>query len=390
MEVHIMKVNQIATILNNVFTEITDGTGIITEDLSNIVDVGREITKNSTFDDNFENYVGKLIDHIGRVVYMDRAYTSQAPKILKDGWEYGSILEKVRCDVPDFQENKEWELTEETVFDVFGFNPADADAKFFNKKTTFQIKISITKKQLKSAFNSASDMNKFIAMIENRIAMKMTLATDALIMRTIVNLIAEKISDETGVINLLDVYKTATGDSTLTAAKALANKDFLRIASKTIMTYKKLMTIPSALYNDGTYVTFTPEANLKAVFAADFDLALKTSLYADTYNDEFVKLDGYSSVAYWQSPKSDERLLINAKPASKGGVGAAVEQDGIVAVLFDERAAAVCNEEPDVRSIYNPEGNFYNYWYSFDASYMNDTVENCVVFIIEDPSEVQE
>ena len=381
-----MKVNQIATILNNVFTEITDGTGIITEDLSNIVDVGREITKNSTFDENFENYVGKLIDHIGRVVYMDRAYTSQAPKILKDGWEYGSILEKVRCDVPDFQENKEWELTEETVFDVFGFNPADADAKFFNKKTTFQIKISITKKQLKSAFNSASDMNKFIAMIENRIAMKMTLATDALIMRTIVNLIAEKISDKTGVINLLDVYKTATGDSTLTAAKALTNKDFLRIASKTIMTYKKLMTIPSALYNDGTYVTFTPEANLKAVFAADFDLALKTSLYADTYNDEFVKLDGYSSVAFWQSPKSNERLLINAKPASKGGAGAAVEQDGIIAVLFDERAAAVCNEEPDVRSIYNPEGNFYNYWYSFDASYMNDTVENCVVFIIEDPS----
>lgn len=384
MEVHIMKVSQIATILNNVFTEVTEGTGAITEDLSNIVDVGREITKLSTFDDNFENYVGKLIDHIGRVVYMDRAYSSQAPKILKDGWEYGSILEKVRCDVPDFQENKEWELSEQTVFDVFGFSPADADAKFFNKKTTFQIKISITKKQLKSAFNSAADMNKFIAMIENRIAMKMTLATDALIMRTIVNLIAEKISDSQGVINLLDVYKTATGDSTITAATALTNKDFLRVASKTIMTYKKLMTIPSALYNDGTYVTFTPEANLKAVFAADFDLALKTSLYADTYNEEFVKLDGYSSVAYWQSPASGERLLINAKPASKGGVGDAVEQDGIVAVLFDERAAAVCNEDPDVRSIYNPEGNFYNYWYSFDASYMNDTVENCVVFIVED------
>lgn len=377
-----MRVSQIATILNNVFTEITEGTGAISEDLSNIVDVGREITKLSTFDDNFENYVGKLIDHVGRVVYMDRAYTSQAPKILKDGWEYGSILEKVRCDVPDFQENKEWELSEETVFDVFGFSPADADAKFFNKKTTFQIKISITKKQLKSAFNSAADMNKFIAMIENRIAMKMTLATDALIMRTIVNLIAEKISDSQGVINLLDVYKTATGDTTLTPEKALTNKDFLRIASKTIMTYKKLMTIPSALYNDGTYVTFTPEANLKAIFAADFDLALKTSLYADTYNDEFVKLDGYSSVAYWQSPKADERLLINAKPASKGGVGDAVEQDGIVAVLFDERACAVCNEEPDVRSIYNPEGNFYNYWYSFDASYMNDTVENCIVFVI--------
>lgn len=320
-----MKVSQIATILNNVFTEITDGTGIITEDLSNIVDVGREITKLSTFDENFENYVGKLIDHIGKVVYMDRTYTSQAPKILKDSWEYGSILEKVRCDVPDFQENKEWELSEETVFDVFGFNPADADAKFFNKKTTFQVKVSITKKQLKSAFNSAADMNKFISMIENRIAMKMTLATDALIMRTIVNLIAERIADTKGVVNLLDVYKTATGDTTLTAATALTNKEFLRIAAKTIMSYKKLMAIPSALYNDGTYVTFTPEANLKAVFATDLDLALKTSLYADTYNEEFVKLDGYAAVPFWQSPAAGERLLINAKPASLGGVGSAVE-----------------------------------------------------------------
>lgn len=385
-----MKISQISTMLNDVFGEIVGETNIITEDLSNIVDVGREITKTDQFGDNFENYVGKLIDHIGRMVFMDRTYKSQAPNIVKDSWEYGSILEKVRCEVPDYQDNKEWKLSEETEFDIFGFSPVGVDAKFFNSKTTFQTKFSITKKQMKSAFSSASEMNRFISMIENRIAMKMTLAQDALVMRTITNLIAERISDTSsnGVINLLEVYQAATGDTTLTAANALANKEFLRIAAKTIMTYKKLMAVPSKLYNDGSYTTFTPEANLKAVFAADFDLALKTSLYSDTYNKEFVQLSGYSSVPYWQSPKN--RTEIKALPASYGGEEGegsvnVVEQDGVVAVLFDERACAVCNETPDVRSAYNPEGNFYNYWHSFDASYMNDTVENALVFIIDTP-----
>jgi hypothetical protein len=383
-----MKVKQIANTLNTVFNEIIGESAVIEEDLSNIVSVGQKITSSTQFGENFDKYVGAIIDKVGKTVYVDRVYTSAAPNIIKDSWEYGSILEKVRCDVDDYKENKEWELTEDTTFDVFKFNPVDVKAKYFNLKTTFQTMFSITKKQMKSAFTSAASMNSFISMIENRIAMKMTLASDSLVMRTIVNLIAEKIKANNNVVNLLAEYKKETGDSTITAATALSNKEFLRFSAKTVMQYKKYLATASMLYNNDGYITFTPPERLKSVFITDFAKSLETTLYADTFNKEFVQLSGYSEIPYWQGSGTTnaitDRTSIDVKPASSGGLGDPIKKSGIVGVLFDEYAAMVCNEEPDVRSIYNPEGNFYNYWHSFDASYYNDLGENVVVFTIED------
>ena len=108
-----MKVKQIATILNTVINQEQIGEStIVQEDLSNIVDVGKTLTAAGTFGDNFDNFTKKLIDQVGKVIFVDRTYTSQAPNILKDSWEYGSVLEKVRCDMPDAADNKTWTLAD--------------------------------------------------------------------------------------------------------------------------------------------------------------------------------------------------------------------------------------------------------------------------------------
>ena len=65
-----MKVNQIATMLNSVFSEIIGESGLISEDLSNIVDVGRTITKSTQWGDNFDKYVAKIIDKVGYKIVM--------------------------------------------------------------------------------------------------------------------------------------------------------------------------------------------------------------------------------------------------------------------------------------------------------------------------------
>lgn len=381
-----MKVNQIATLLNSVFGEITGG-ALVKEDLGNIVDIGRAITSSSQWGDNFENYVGKIIDKVGRAVFVDRAYQAQDLGIWKDSWTYGSILEKVRCDVGDYEENKEWKLSTNPTqsYDIFKFNPPTISAKYFNSKTTFSLKLSITRKQAESAFNSATDMGRFIAMIENRVRMKLELAKEALAYRTVVNLIAEKIHNGSNVVNLRTAYNAATG-STITATQALQDKEFLRFAAKTIMIYKQLMGKASKLYNEDQYVTFTPENRMRAIFLTDFAKALETSLYSDTFHNEFVKLDGYKEIPYWQgtgtSGDYSARSTINVLPASADDSDTPINQSGIVAVLFDEEAAMCCNEDPEVSSIFNPEGRFFNYWYTFDCSYFNDLAENVIVFEI--------
>lgn len=395
-----MEVKQISSTLNTVFQEVIGESAVVAEDLSNIVEVGRTITASTEWGNSFDNYVGKIIDKVGKVVFWDRVYTPSAPNILKDAWQYGSILEKIRVnykdDAYDYEDNDDWNLLK--GYDpskIFEFSEPGVKAKYFNQKTTFRTKISITRKQAESAFRSASDMNRFISMIENAIYTKMAIATENLIMRTIVNLIGTKLANNANVVDLLAAYKTASGNTTVTAATALTDKEFLRFASKTIMLYKKYLSKPSGLYNNEGNVVFTPESELKLVILSDFAKAMETSLYADTFHNEFVKLEGYTEVPYWQGTGTDgeERGVIKATVAytnATGGVdtkaidtSAAGDNLTVVGVMFDNYAAAVCNEDPTTTSIYNPEADFYNYWFKADASYLNDTGENCVVFVIK-------
>lgn len=390
-----MKINQIATALNNTFNKQQLGlTAVVNEDLSNIVDIGKEIAGTDTFGaDNFDSFTRDLIDQVGKIMFVDRTYTSQAPNILKDGWEYGSILEKVRCELPEAQDNATWDLFNYPVSggaaypDPFELSKPDVKAKFFNSKTTYEVPITLTVEQVKEAFQSASQMSSFIAMIENRIAMKMTLCNDALIMATIDNLIGQKLHSGKNVINLITLYNAAkpAGASNVTAATALQDKEFLRFASKTIGMYKKYLAGASALYNEGDYVTFTPTDRLKFVANTEFAKALDSYLYSDTYNEEFVKLGGYEEVAYWQGSgtSNGDRLTIDVS-VDVEGTATRVKNTGVVAVMFDDEAAAVCNQNYRVTSIYNPRGEYTNYFYKWDAMYMNDTLENAVVFTIAD------
>ena len=398
-----MKIKQLAEVLNGtlsttgIIDQVTGEAVVAKEDLSDIVDVGKTVLDyTGAGNANFDSFMRNLIDQVGKIMFVDRTYTSQAPDILKDGWEYGSILQKVRCEVPEARDNATWDLFNypkaggEAYPDPFELSKPSAQAKFFNSKATYEVPITLTDVQLRESFQSASQFGSFIAMIENRIRMKMTLCNDGLIMATIANLIGQNLNAGRG-INLLSAYNTATG-STLTAAKALTDKEFLRFAAATIGKYKKYLAVASTAYNDGSYLTFTPADKLKFIANTEFAKALDAYLYSDTYNEEFVKLDGYSEVAFWQGTSGtnagDEagRLKIDVEVADSTAQGGKKEvtQDGILAVMFDDEAAAVCNQNFRVTSQYNGRGEYTNYFYKWDAMYMNDTQENNVVFYISD------
>lgn len=394
-----MKPAQIASVLNaTIEKEITGQVDLIQEDLSNIVDVGKIVSTSLTAAGQVNSFVQTLIDRVGKVKYVDRTYRSQAPNIVKDSFEYGSILMKVRAEVPDFQENTSWKLgdldgygiKDKEELDPFVISAPNATQQVYNSRITFEAPITIGEIQLKQAFTSASEMGRFIAMIENRIQLKMTLATDALIMRTINNLIGLKIgSSSANVVNILALYNTAVGaGNTLTAEQALRSTEFLRYATKTIALYKDYLKSASTKYNEGDYLTFTPEDRLKFVVLSEFAKDMETYLYADTYHNEFVKMDGYSTVPYWQSQGDgvdDYNIRSGLDIKCTDGTNTyTVVQSGIVGVMFDEEAAAVVNENYRTTAQYNARGEYTNYFYKWDAGYMNDTYENCIVFLVAD------
>ena len=402
-----MKVEQIASILNNLNKEMVGTEDVFADDLSNIVDGGKTVLDYTAGANgaNFDNYIRGLIDQVGKVIFVDRAYTSHAPNILKDSWEYGSILMKVRAELMDARNNTTWSLGDiangtglsndqdaggtpitPSRLDPFVLSKPTVSAKFYNKRVTYEVAISLVDYQLREAFRSASEMARFIAMLENRIRVKRILCTDALIMATIRNLAGYKIA--TGkAINLLPLYN-ATIVTPINAADFWTNPDAIRFANKTIALYKEYLTAASTLFNEGDYITYTPEDRLKAVFLAEYVKDAETYLYSDTFHKEFVELSGFDEVGFWMGTGKDGSLssrssimgkfVGNNEELVQGGI------DGVIAMLFDEEACAVCCEHDRVTSQYNGRGEYTNYFYKWDAGYLNDQEENCVVFYVSD------
>lgn len=385
-----MLTKQISNVLNSVFAEAVGEENQFTEDLSNFVDVAEEIT--STIDLSNTKWVEgifkKLIDRIGKTVIESKAYKAQDWGIYKDAWEYGSVLQKIRVETGEFHDNEVWSLDSYTPT-VFDFEaPGDATVKYINGNKTFEAILCTMSKQIKEAFASPAKMNEFLSALETRVKTKMEFAREQLARRTIVALIAEKIKSGNNVIDLAEAYNKATG-KTITLAKAPYDRDFLEFTARTLQTYTQYLQEFSQLYNDENYATFTSKNDMHLILNTELANGLATTLPANTWNEEFIKLPGFKTIGYWQSPKA--RTAIDCTPASGADTSGndkitCASGVGILGVMFDDTACMISNEEPYVDSIYNPEGRFFKTWYRFDANYCVDPGENAIVFTIGKPT----
>ena len=385
-----MDVVQIKDLMNNVTSEILGKTDIINEDLSNIVDVGNEIFDTTAID----NYVKSLVNHIGKVVFVNRPYAGNVPSVLMDGWEFGSVLEKISADIPTATENDTWDLTDGKEYKQDIFYKPSVSAKFFNKKVTFEVPMSFTERQVKESFSSATQLNGFISMIYGAIEKSMTIKVDSLIMRTINNMVAETINADYGesvgdlskasglkAVNLLYLYNQKNG-STLTAEKALNDPAFIKFASYTMGLYKDRLSKISTLFNVGKKERFTDNAHLHTILLSEFVNSANVYLNSDTFHNEFVKLPQAETVPYWQASGTDYSFDKTANINVKCSSGIVVNVNGVLGVMFDRDALGVCNLDKRVTTNYNAKAEFYNNYYKFDAGYFNDLNENFVVFFV--------
>lgn len=383
-----MEVKQIYEFVNETVKEVLGDEALVQEDLSNIVDIG-----NAVFDGNaFDKYVRSLVNHIGRVIFVNRKYNGSAPSVLMDGWEYGSILQKISSEMPEAEENESWELIDGASYDPNIFRKPVAEQKFFNKRTTFEIDRSITEKQVKQSFSSAEQLNGFISMLYNEVDKAMTVMTDNLIMRTINNFTGETLHNAfptgtyTGThiraVNLLAEYNTQYGTQ-LTKDKCMVDPAFIRFAAYRMGLYKDRLARISTLFNVGGAQRFTPNDMLHFVTLSDFNTAANIFLQSDVYHNDYVRLPKSETVPFWQGSGTDYSFsnvsAINVKTTS----GDTVSIDGVLGVMFDRDALGVANFERRITTNYNPKAEFTNYFYKQDAQYFNDLNENFVVFFVQ-------
>ena len=382
-----MKVTQIKDLVNNSLKEVNGSSELLKEDLSNVVDIGKELLNN----DDVDNFVKKLVDRVGKTVFNDRLYQGSAPSVLMDAWEYGSVVEKIDSDLPKVEENDSWKLEDGKSYDQDIFYQPKVSAKFFNSKVTFDIPMSFTKMQVESAFSSPAELNSFISMLMVKTQNAMTVNLDGLIMKTINNFTANVINAKKGmqVVNLLDLYNK-TAQTKVTVDNALTSPDFIKFANLMINTYRDRLTKMSTLFNQAGLNKFTPVDNQHLVILSDLASASKVYLESDTYNQDNVKINNYDTVPYWQGSgttygfKDTSKIDIAIKD---GAQTKEIIQTGILGVLFDTSALGVSCQNPRTTTAVNARAEFYTNFNKYDAMYFNDLNENFIVFMIAEPTQ---
>ena len=383
-----MEIKQVADFVNGATSESIGESAVLNEDLSNVVDVGNSIFNASAFD----AFVKSLVNHIGRVVFVNRPYRGSAPSVLMDAWEYGSVVEKIASEMPDATENESWELEDGASYDPNVFHQPKAEAKFFNKMTTFEIERSITERQVKQSFSSATQLNAFVSMLFNEVEKSLTVKNDALVMRTINNMIVETMYDAfsggaiTGAgspkaVNLLSRYNTQYSKS-LNAAQAVLDPEFIRYAAYTMGLYVDRLTRMSTLFNVGGKARFTPKDMQHIVMLSEFRAAADVFLQSTTFHDEYTKLVNAETVPFWQGSGTDYAFSNTGKIDAVSAAGHTQTVTGVLGCIWDRDALGVMNFNSRVTTQYNAKAEFTNYFYKRDARYFNDLNENFVVFFV--------
>lgn len=389
-----MEVKQIATILNEtIIPEIKGESDIsVTEDLSNIVTVGKDVSQYLTVDSNCDNAVKAIVNKVGHVINWNRPYIGMAPNILRDSWEYGSILEKNRAQLSDYSENPSWKLENGVDYLDGKYYAPVVSSKLFNKETTFEIDTSFAEVQFKESFRDAGTLNSFFGMLESRIKDSLTFALDGLTMRVLNNFALEHFKAGKSVVNLLSMYNT-TYSKSLTAAAAATDSDFLRFAAYQILLFKSRMRGMGKQFNIDSYDTHSPYDRQMLIMHSDYAKGIDIYLQSDTYHNELTSIGEYRDVPFWQSAKGftyNNSTVIAGKPASgewlsEGAVYDRVSCGGVIGMLIDRDACAICREDIRTTSQRIPKAEFYTNFTKQRCMYLNDLAENGIIFTLEDP-----
>lgn len=386
-----MKMTQIYEFVNEATQEALGAETVVAEDLSNIVALGDAIFNANAMD----KYVKALVNRIGKVIFVNRVYGGSAPSVMMDGWEYGSVLQKVSGNLPEARVNETWELVDGQSYDPHIFHqPKGTVVKFYNDYVTFEIDMSFTEEQLKCSFVSASDMNGFISMIYTNVENSMTVKLDELIRRTINNFIAETIFDDFGstqlnsksgakAINLLYLYNQTVAEADqLTTANCMSNPDFIRYAAYIIKLTHGRMRAMSQIFNVGDQPRFTPTDLSHIVLLEDFASGADIFLQSNTFHNELSALPTAETVPYWQGSGEGFGFTDVSKINVTSAGGHTVSTSGILGVMFDRWALGVNNVSRKVTSQWTPNAEFFTNFYKYKAGFFNDLNENFVVFFV--------
>lgn len=372
-------INQIYEFLNNVTREMVGGSPITVKDTSTLVSLGDSILSSDT---STEQFYSKLVDKIGTSYIKYRELTRDAlSDILRTPMDFGIILQKVNTsEIARAVENGSW-TNQKNPF----ANEKDTTkitSSLFSKIATWELDKIVYDYQLKTAFNSATEMGAFIQLVFNDMYNGMELALRDCSNLCVATSIGDCLASSKNTVkrNLLTEYNTLTNEG-LTVTGCMRSLNFLKYASREINLVVKKMRDVSTLFNSKGYERFTSDSEINIRMLADFSTACSSYLEADTFHKELVALPHYKEVSYWQGlGESGSFSDVSTIKVTNSAIN--VEQSGVLAFISDKERHGVMINKIRTKTMYNPASELTNYFHKADIGMFMDNSEQGVVFYI--------
>lgn len=365
-----MNTTQIYQLVNAVNEQAFGSQAIAVNDLQGLISLGNTVLSSSV---NTEAFLNTLAQRIGQTIVRYRSYSNKLRDMVLTDFEFGAILQKLYVHMPDAEADPMYSLTDGQAIDHYTVKKPVVDQKLFVTRTPYMFMVTIQRQTLKEAFLSEAGMGALISAIYGQVRNKIEATLENLGRMTIAAGVAESSNE----VKLVTEYNGASGQS-VTAATALTNEGFLRYAIRRIKETMDDLTDMSVLHNDGSIETFTPYEDQRIRIISKLERALETSVEWAAFNEQYVKLTGYTKLNFWQSEQTPYAISVD-RPSD----GDAVSIDNLVAVIHDRDALGIYQEYEEILTTpLNAKGNYFNqFWHRKDARLV-DTSENLVYFTL--------
>ncbi len=364
--------NTIYELVNSVSRQAYGKDAIAVTDTNTLVTLGDYVLASSA---SVEKFTNTLILRIGKTIFSFRAYKNKLADMVLNDFEYGAIMQKIKVDMPAAIDDPTWGLTKGESVDQYKVYVQDVHQKLFYSCTPYVFPLTIQRVQLQEAFTSEANMSAFISMLFGEVQNAIEVAMENLGRATIANYVVNAESRER---KLVTEYNAAVG-AEITAESALYDKDFISFAVGEIKTVSKALTDMSTLYNDGTTTRHTPFADQRLRLLSRFVTLAETRLQAEVFNENFVRLEGYTELNYWQSSQKGSEMQVKAKDKT----GEEKTVDNLIAILHDRDALGIYkHSEYTLTSPMNALGSYYNTFWHEKQMWFNDLSENFVYFTL--------
>ena len=370
-----MTTEQIYQLINDVNQQAFGQDALTVTDVSGLVSLGNTVLSSTT---NTESFLNTLAQRIGRTIIRFRMYRNKLDDMVLTGFQWGAILQKINLGMPDAVADPSYNLVQGQAIDHYVVNKLPADQKLFVTRTPYMFYITVPRQQLREAFLSEEGMGAFLSAMFGKVRNKIEVTLENLGRMTIAAGIAEAGTGQR--VDLVTEYNAlvAAADQVTAGEAALLNEKFLRYAIRRIKEVLDSLTDMSVLHNDGTTETFTPYEDARIRIISKFERALETTVEWAAFNEEYVKLTGFTKLNFWQAEQTPYAININ-RPSDD----AATNIDNIVCVIHDRDAMGIYQEYEDILTTpVNAFGSYYNQaWHRKDGR-MLDTSENLVYFTL--------